>query len=344
MATQDSDDSFVESIEIPSSIKDIYTAACRNDQSIAESLSIPSDRISATLLRSNIELVTAVNDKDHTAGFYLLDGVSGKVLYSATQKGVDTTQPIASVMSENWFVYSFFGDVTDETSVKGYQLVILELCESSIPNDRGPLDYAADFSSLNGASDASSPLPHVISQAFIIPEPISHMAVTQTRQGITTRQLLCPLPESSSIVGIPRPVLDPRRPVDRDPTASEAEEGLFRYAPLLEFDGKWFITHARDVSDIINTVLLEPTLLESTNLIFAFGGDIFGTRATPSQAFDVLGKSFSKLQLVLTVIALAIGVAFLAPMVIHPSFFLYIVDANNKILKPGRSRSTCCGK
>ncbi|RAH49988.1 EMC1 family protein [Aspergillus brunneoviolaceus CBS 621.78] len=212
-------------------------------------------------------------------------------------------------MSENWFVYSFFGD--------GDQPVISELYESSIPNDRGPLDYAADFSSLNGASDASPPLPHVISQAIIIPEPISHMAVTQTRQGITTRQLLCTLPESSSIVGIPRPVLDPRRLVDRvDPTASEAEEGLFRYAPLLEFDGKWFITHARDVSDI-KTVLSEPTLLESTNLIFAFGGDIFGTRATPSQACDALGKSFSRLQLVLTVVALAIGVAFLAPMSIQ---------------------------
>ncbi|RAK81746.1 EMC1 family protein [Aspergillus fijiensis CBS 313.89] len=202
-------------------------------------------------------------------------------------------------MSENWFVYSFFGDVTDERDFcQDFQLVISELYESSIPNDRGPLDYAADFSSLN---------------AFIIPEPIFHMAVTQTRQGITIRQLLCTLPESSSIVGIPRPVLDPRRPVDRAPTASEAVEGLFRYAPLLEFDGKWFITHARDVSDI-KTVLSEPTLLESTNLIFAFGGDIFGTRATPSQAFDALGKSFSRLQLVLTVVSLAIGVAFLAPM------------------------------
>jgi hypothetical protein len=50
MATQGSEDNLVESIEIPSSIKDIYTAACRNDHSIAESLSIPSDRISATLL------------------------------------------------------------------------------------------------------------------------------------------------------------------------------------------------------------------------------------------------------------------------------------------------------
>ncbi|KAJ5176899.1 uncharacterized protein N7482_002776 [Penicillium canariense] len=260
-------------------------------------------------LNPNLVLVTAVDEKDHTAGFYLLDGVSGKVLYSTTQAGVDPTQPIASAISENWFAYSFFGDVVDESSSKGYQLVISELYESPLPNDRGPLDSAGNYSSLH----SNIPLPHVVSQAYLIPEPISHMAVTQTRQGITIRQLICVLPSSNAIVGIPRHVLDPRRPVDRDPTSAEAEEGLFRYAPFLEFDGKWYLSHSRDVAGI-KTVLSRPTLLESTSLIFAFGGDIFGTRATPSHAFDILGKSFSKLQLVLTVVALAAGVAFLAPM------------------------------
>lgn len=296
-------------------------------------------------LNSNLALVTAVNEKDHTAGFYLLDGVSGNVLHATTHDSVDTTQPIASVMSENWFAYSFFGDVLDESSAKGYQLVVSELYESSIPNDRGPLDAAGNYSSIHGNSGDSLPLPHVVSQSFVIPEPISHMAVTQTRQGITTRQLICTLPESSSIIGIPRPVLDPRRPVDRDPTSAEAEEGLFRYAPLLEFDGKWYITHARDVSGI-KTVLSQPTLLESTSVLFAFGGDVFGTRATPSQAFDVLGKSFNKLQLVLTVVALTGGVAFLAPMVslgFPQSTWLKFV-ANNSFFRFGRSRSTCCGR
>ncbi|KAJ6155526.1 hypothetical protein N7470_006092 [Penicillium chermesinum] len=245
-------------------------------------------------LNPNLALVTAVDEKKHTASFYLLDGVSGKVLYSTTQAGVDSAQPITSAISENWFAYSFFGDAVTESSAKGYQLVVSELYESPVRT--------------------TPPVPHVISQAFIINEPISHMAVTQTRQGITTRQLICTLPSTQSIVAIPRPVLDPRRPVDRDPTSAEAEEGLFRYSPFLEFDGKWFLTHARDVAGI-QTVLSEPTLLESTSLIFAFGGDIFGTRATPSQAFDILGKNFSKLQLVLTVVALAFGVGFLAPMV-----------------------------
>jgi outer membrane protein assembly factor BamB len=257
-------------------------------------------------LTPNAALVTAVGE--NWATFYLLDGVTGRILHTSTHKGVDTAQPIASAMSENWFAYSFYAEGTDPSEPKGYQLVVSEMYESPIPNDRGPLGSASNYSSI-----ADLPLPHVISQSFIISEPISYMAVTQTRQGITTRQLLATLPESNAIIGIPRPVLDPRRPVGRDPTPTETEEGLMKYAPFLDFDGRWYLSHARQVAGI-NTVLSAPTLLESTSLIFGFGNDIFATRATPSQAFDILGKGFSKLQLLLTIVALAIGVSMLAPM------------------------------
>lgn len=296
---------------VPPSGQKVVEATARPDHDPVASIGrvLGNRSVLYKYLNPNLALVTAVNEQTHTASFYLLDGVSGKVLHAVTQAGVDSKQPIASVMSENWFAYSFWGDVDgSESSAKGYQLVISELYESPFPNDRGVLDSATNYS-----STATLPLPHVISQAFMIPEPISHMAVTQTRQGITTRQLLCTLPSSNSIVGIPRPVLDPRRPVDRDPTTAEAEEGLFRYAPYLDFDGKWYLSHTRDVAGI-KAVLSRPTLLESTSLIFAYGSDIYGTRATPSQAFDILGKSFSKLQLVLTVVALGAGVAVLAPM------------------------------
>ncbi|ODM20819.1 hypothetical protein SI65_03872 [Aspergillus cristatus] len=261
-------------------------------------------------LNPNLALITAVGE--NSASFYLLDAISGTALHSSTQDNVDTTQPIASTISENWFAYSFFGDTADQSDAKGYQLVISELYESFIPNDRGPLNSATNYSTLHDI-DALAP-PHVVSQSFIIPEPISHMAVTQTRQGITTRQLLCTLPSSNSIVGIPRQILDPRRPVNRDPSSTEVEEGLFKYNPVLEFDGRWFLTHSRDVAGI-NNVLVRDTLLESTGLVIAFGGDVYGTRVMPSQAFDVLGKGFSKIQLVLTVVALGIGVTVLAPIV-----------------------------
>jgi hypothetical protein len=276
-------------------------------------------------LNPNIALVTAISDESSTASFYLLDTVSGDILYSISHEGVDTNQPITSALTENWFAYSLWSDILSTTATvaattlpasKGYQMVISELYESAIPNDRGPLGPSGKTSSLypSDIPNAEPAIPHVMTQSFLIPEAISHMAVTQTRQGITTRQLLCTLSASNAIIGIPRTVLDPRRPVGRDPTALEMEEGLFRYQPVIEFDPTLVISHKREVvgvKDIITT----PALLESTSLILAYGIDVFGTRVAPSAAFDILGRGFNKLSLVATVLALVVGVAVLAPMV-----------------------------
>ncbi|KAB8295863.1 hypothetical protein EYC80_008684 [Monilinia laxa] len=270
-------------------------------------------------LNPNVVLITAVSDESSTASFYLLDTVSGDILYSANHEGIDTKKPIASVFTENWFAYSLWSDeistITSPQGSKGYQLIITDLYESPIPNDRGSLGSNANASSLDPSEvpNAGPVLPHVISQYFVVPEAITHMSVSQTRQGITTRQLLCSL-ESSSIIGIPRYLLDPRRPVGRDPVAAEQEEGLLRYQPVIEFDPKLIITHKREVLGI-EGVITSPALLESTSLVFAFGIDIFGTRITPSGAFDILGKTFNKLSLVATVLALGAGVTILAPMV-----------------------------
>lgn len=284
-------------------------------------------------LNLNTVLVTAVSDEAATASFYLLDTISGEVLYSTSHGGVDTKQPITSTLTENWFAYSLWSDILPSTtatlpSSKGYQLVVSELYESEVPNDRGPLGATSNSSSVEPSDipNAEPALPHVISQSFIIPEPISHMSVSQTRQGITTRELLCTLAESNAIVGIPRNILDARRPVGRDPTPQEAEEGLFRYHPVIEFDPKIILTHKREVIGI-KDVIATPALLESTSLVFAYGIDIFGTRVSPSAAFDILGKGFNKLSLVVTVVALGAGVAILAPMV-RSTFYISEMNAN----------------
>jgi hypothetical protein len=274
-------------------------------------------------LNPNLLLVTAVSDESSTAFFYLLDSISGDILYSASHDGVDTTQPIASILTENWFAYSLWADILSTTDslpgAKGYQIILSELYESGVANDRGPLGDASNSSSLQPSEipDAEPALPHVVTQSFIIPEPISHMSVTQTRQGITTRQLLCTLANSNAIAGVPRNVLNPRRPVGRDPTASEMEEGLFRYSPVVDFSPNIILTHKREVIGI-KKIITSPAVLESTSLLFAYGIDVFGTRVAPSAAFDILGKAFNKLSLVATVLALAAGVTVLAPMVSLP--------------------------
>lgn len=274
-------------------------------------------------LNPNTILISAVADADATASFYLLDSVSGALLYSTSHSGVDAAQPVTAALSENWFAYSFFSSPTSSPSpsalpaAQGHQLLIAELYESSLANDRGPLGSAANYSSLAPAETAEGiELPHVITQAFLIPEPISHMAVTQTRQGITSRQLLAALPKSNAIIGLPRNLVDARRPILKDgkPTAESAEEGLVPYAPVLDFDPRAVVSHEREVVGV-RGMIAAPTLLESTSVVLAFGVDVFGTRVTPSLAFDVLGRGFNKVALVSTVVGLAVGVGFVAPMV-----------------------------
>ena len=91
-------------------------------------------------------------------------------------------------------------------------------------------------------------------------------------------------------------------------------EGLTKYNPVLEFNPQWYLNHKREVVGI-EKVVTSTAVLESTSLVFAFGGDVFGTRVSPSFAFDVLGRGFNKVQMLMTVAALFVAVVFVAPLV-----------------------------
>ncbi|KAL7271826.1 hypothetical protein RUND412_005395 [Rhizina undulata] len=262
-------------------------------------------------LNPHLIAILSVNHLASTLSITLIDSVSGAALHTTTHTGVDTSQTPIATLAENWLVYTYFGDNDlASSSAKGQHLVVSEFFESEFKNDRGALDTKTHFSSVNGEARP----PFVLSQSYIFAGgPIVSLSVTATRQGITSREILALL-KSGAIAAIPKRVLDPRRPVDRDPNEAEREEGLFRYSPVIEVDPKSIINHKRELVGI-KTVVTAPALLESTSLVFAFGGDLFATRVSPSLAFDVLGKGFSRVQLVGTIVALAVGVGFVAPMV-----------------------------
>jgi hypothetical protein len=259
-------------------------------------------------LSPNLALLITANDITSSASFIVLDTASGATLFSRAQSNVDLTLPIASIMSENWFAYSYTSNSYPD-SPKGHHLVVGEMFESLNSNDRGPLGPQSNYSSLEKAAS-----PTVLTKTYQIPESISRLSVTRTRQGITSRQLLAVLADSNAIVGIPYQVLDPRRPVARDPTKNEQAEGLVRYAPVIDFDPKWYLNHKREVIGVIN-VIASPALIESTSLIFAYGLDIFGTKLSPSFSFDILGRDFNKFQMLATVAALAVLTFVVGPLV-----------------------------
>ncbi|KAJ9161658.1 DUF1620-domain-containing protein [Coniochaeta hoffmannii] len=301
----------------------VHVASRPSHDAIASIGRVLGDRtVKYKYLNPNTLVAAAVDDAASTLTVYLLDTVSGEILSLATHEGVDPAKNIECVTAENWFLCTFFGQYTlaasPSQSIKGYQLVVSDLYESDNPNDRGPLGSAANFSSLNPVDDptaAAEPiLPSVVTQSFVLGAPISALAVTQTRQGISTRQVLGYVPDTHGIVGLPRHVLEPRRPVGRDPTQAEMEEGLVRYHPAVEIDPKMVITHERDVVGV-RKIITSPVVVESTSLVFAYGVDVFGTRVAPSFLFDILGKGFNKLSLVATVAGLGLGVLALGPYV-----------------------------
>ncbi|KAK3186753.1 hypothetical protein K4F52_004499 [Lecanicillium sp. MT-2017a] len=276
--------------------------------------------VSYKYLNPNTAVVALMNDAASTLSIKLVDTISGQVLVAETHDGVDGAKSISCTMAENWYACSFFGqyklnDAT-ERSIKGYQVVVSDLYESPNKNDRGPLGDADKFSSLEPVdTPTGAPLPYVVSQSWVISQPFTKLSVTQTRQGIANRQIVAYLPESHAVVTMPRMVLDPRRPVGRDPTAAEMEaEGLAKYSPAIEIDPRTIVSHDWDILGI-EGFAASPALVESTSLLVAYGIDVYGTRVSPSGLFDILGKGFNKVTLLSTVFALMAGVMFVAPMV-----------------------------
>ena len=273
-------------------------------------------------LNPNTAVIAAIDDKAPTLTVYLVDTISGEILTTSKHDGVDTSKSIECAMAENWFICSFFGEYalkdSSTQSLKGYQVVVSDLYESDAPNDRGPLGNEPQFSSLDPVENpAGTSPPSVVSQTFILSAPISALQVTQTRQGISSRNILAYLPESHGIVSLPRMILEPRRPVGRDPTPAEMEEGLLKYHPAIEIDPKSVISHQWDVLGV-QKIITSPAIVESTSLVFAYGIDVFGTRVAPSFLFDILGKGFNKVSLIGTVLAITAGVMVLRPMVSYP--------------------------
>ncbi|KAL8945407.1 MAG: hypothetical protein Q9211_000072 [Gyalolechia sp. 1 TL-2023] len=285
-------------------------------------------------LNPNLLVISSVNMETHTASFDVLDSISGQVVHILTHPMVDVTKPITCVVSENWFAYTIFSNFSEsagrtaadlQSRSKGYQLVVSELFESPLANDRGVLGSASNSSTLHPSeadADSQNNSPYVISQTYLLPAAVSFMTVSSTLQGITPRSLLCVTPALNSLIAIPRAVVDPRRPMGRDATSAEVEEGLFRHDAALEYDSKWVLNHMREIQGI-QEVITSPSSLESTSLVFAFGSlDMFGTRIAPIGGFDILGKGFNRIQLLGTVAALALGTGVLAPMVGFASYFI----------------------
>ena len=115
------------------------------------------------------------------------------------------------------------------------------------------------------------------------------------------------------MLSIPRRIIDARRPYGK-PTKVEQEEMLIPYEPLIAVEPRWTLSHTLEIVGVA-ALASTSTLLESSSIVIAYGQDLFSAIALPSGQFDVLSSDFNKPQLILTLIALAAGIAITRPIV-----------------------------
>ena len=155
--------------------------------------------------------------------------------------------------------------------------------------------------------------------------------------GVTpVRVLMTDTNAKGQVATISRRLLDPRRPVGK-PSSADKEEMLIPYDSFLPQDVKRVISHRYDVSatpysrrtyqcgnsvhsddQVLGATHLSasPALIESSSLLLAHGLDLFLTRGlAPSGTFDILSDKFNKVQLLLTLAGLSVGILIAKPAV-----------------------------
>lgn len=155
---------------------------------------LPDRSVYYKYVNPNLIALATINDDPvhkHVVSVYLIDGVTGFILYSTSHKRCKG--PVLLVHSENWLVYTFFNE-----RFRRNEVVSAELYEGHIQSNSTAL-----------SSFGVSQLPHIQTQSYILPATPVSMTVTLTERGITNKFLLVAL-TTGGVVEIPWLLLQPR--------------------------------------------------------------------------------------------------------------------------------------
>ncbi|VDK88992.1 unnamed protein product, partial [Litomosoides sigmodontis] len=235
----------------------------------------------------NLVAIAALDSVNSVLQIYLIDAVSGYIVYSGKQNKI--TGPIHLVHCENWLAYSYWNE-----KGRRMEVAVLELYEGLEQTD------ALHYNSLVHTVAAKV---IALSQAYIFPQGVAALGVTETELGLSTRSVLVAMPFGSIYV-ISKRLLDARRPLEM--TQELAEEMLLPYRPELPIASEDFINYNQSIHGI-RGFKTSPSGLESTSLMLAYGTDLFFTQLTPSGTFDVLKDDFDHLLISIVLISLVIG-------------------------------------
>ncbi|KAL2314018.1 hypothetical protein POMI540_2344 [Schizosaccharomyces pombe] len=231
---------------------------------------------------------------------YVMDSVTGSIVYQNKHQGIILFDKVYGVFSENWLVYSYQSDVPNLST----KIISVELFEGSHSNEK--IDSNEIYSRHNDYR------PYAFTKAYIFDREITALGVTNTPQGITSRDVLLGL-SSNQVAMIPQALLSPMRPVLR-PNEKANDASFIPYEPIIPLNDDMVLSYNKRVYGV-SQITSGITNFESTTLVLSTGLDVFFTRTAPSMPYDMLSSHFDKKQLMLTTFGILLAVLLTKPLV-----------------------------
>lgn len=263
-------------------------------------------------------------DNVPTLTLYIIDGITGNLLYSQNQANAKTPVKLAQI--DNWVAFTYW-----DTKKRRHNVESIEFYKGRAHSfsQMSELSHKTDKFTSSGSKIGANDLT-VLKQGYILPFEPSNLEPTFTKKGITQRSLLIPVADKGQLVQVKHIEVDARRvpktykydengnvAVDNKVDFDDSKQLPGTYMPEIILTPESLISTNRTISGI-KSIVVSPAKLESTCVAFAFGGlDVYFTNnIAPSRAFDKL-DGFGKVKL--TLLGACIGLFLLTLFLKHQS-------------------------
>lgn len=298
--------------------------------------SFVGDNLIYKYLDSNLFSISTFNSDSNTLTVYIINGVSGKIVYKFQESNVTPGEPIDMYLSENFFVLAFKRSSTSYGALPQQEISVTEFFQSREESDT--VKMLKDFY-INKAerliqkkfSSFELESPVVIQESYLLTVDVKKIALTQSTRHVTSKMLVV-ITSNDQIYSIENALYTARRQHKSEAEAIKQREldEATTLGPIKEkneteklldvkstlfppYDGvipqknTRFISHDVHLVDL-KSIYTMATRLESTTTVLAIGHDIFGARINPEGNFDRLHENFDAKFLFGSIIFLIIAV------------------------------------
>jgi len=267
------------------SLEERWSIALRFEETVMEVVSTSSPFVFSAVRLVSDELplpkyltptLIAVGTKGREGlGIYLIDSVNGRVIHHTVHP--DGSGPLHMILVENFLVYSYRNKKSYRTEIS-----VIELYEKELDWD------STSFSAWTAEA------PQIYQQSFVLPlsMSVSAIGVTQTRQGITTYNILVGT-STGQLITIDKRWLDGLR------QKTAPIPGVLPYRPEVPVSINSYLSHLEQVPNLSH-IVTASTHMESTSMILAWGLDQFFTHVQPAAKFDMMSQDFDSFSLIVT--------------------------------------------